>query len=431
MREASDSDGSRPVSARPLFAGALRPGGWLRFPPDVMAVLTIIVSGAFTNGAVLPILGELRAEFGLSFVALGVVTSGFAFARAIFDLPGGTIADRFAARPIFYAAGALAVTGVALTFSAPSYPALVAGRLLSGGGSVIGSTAAMAYVARRTAPQDRGRAMGAVVAAAMMGGFLSPAVVGAVAAVAGWRAGVATIAAPAALSLVLVSLTVREPGPGARAPRSRRAVLQNPVFMPRRLVGVALLSIVIAVGIFGMKSTMLPLYGSEKLGVGPAVVGLAISLGAAIGFPVAILAGALSDRIGRVAVFVPGALVLAAMSVALNFTADAIAYVGVALVFAVDGGVSAMIQAMVVDRAGPERLGAALATNAFVRDLFIGAVPLILGAIIQTAGFWGAGGFLAGAAVIAALLGWRLGDTSPRARSGPVGLAPNTAPPEA
>ena len=85
------------------------------------------------------------------------------------------------------------------------------------------------------------------------------------------------------------------------------------------------------------------------------------------------------------------------MSIAINFTADAIAYVGVALVFAVDGGVSAMVQAMVVDRAGSERLGAALATNAFVRDLFIGAVPLILGAIIQTAGFWGAGGFLAGA----------------------------------
>ncbi|MBM4437717.1 MAG: MFS transporter [Actinobacteria bacterium] len=392
-----------------------RARGVLHVPGDIVAALAITVAGAFANSAVLPILAEIRGTFELPYVALGVVIAGFSLARVLFDLPGGALADRYAPRSIFYLSGLMGLVGVVLTALAPSYGLLLAGRLLNGAGAVVGSTAATAYVVRRSAPEDRGKALGAVVAAALFGGFLSPAIVGAVAAGSTWRIAVLTLAVPSVLALGLVSLTVRG-APVVMAAGRPPLALRGMIHAPRQLRGIAVLAVTTAIGIFGMKSTMLPLYGSEKLGLDPAVVGLALTLSAALGFPVSIAAGAVSDRYGRLAIYVPSVLLLAAMGVLLNLATSAPLYFAFALMFAVDGGASSMMQSMVADRASQARLGAALGTNAFFRDLAISTVPLVLGAVLPVWGFWGAGGVIAVAGTLSAAIAWRIGDTSPRAR---------------
>ncbi len=388
-----------------------------RLPGDVRAVLAITVASSFANGAVLPLLGQLRATFDLSFLALGVVTASFAISRTVLDIPGGTIADRYPPRAVFYGAGAAVVTGILLTALAPSYPVLVAGRMLNGGGAVVGSLAASTYVARRIAPHDRGRALGGVVAASLLGGFLSPAIVGAVSAVAGWRLGIGIAVIPAVFALALVRSVVRPDGGDRELDRPARAATswRAAFFAPRRLWAVNAMAVVVSVTTFGMKSTMVPLYGSEELGLSPFIVGLAVSLAAALGLPLSLVAGAASDRVGRMAIFIPATLFLGVLGLVMNLANSAPVYLLLALGYAVDGSVAAVLRTIVVDRAGPERLGAAIGTSAFFRDVTMSIIPFGLGAVIAVWGFWGVGTAIAVAAALSALMAWRIGDTSPRA----------------
>ena len=386
-----------------------------RLPPvDIIAVTTITIAGSFANGAVAPLLGEVRDTFGLSYVALAFITGGFAIARVILDIPGGSIADRFSARPVFLVAGIAVVAGVMLTALSPSYPVLVAGRLLNGMGAIVGSIAATVYIARRVSPEHRGGALGGVTAASLLGGFLSPALVGAVASAAGWRWGVAITVVPALLSLMLVGLLVSETVSSGPKPPPRRLFTLQAFYAPRRMWSVYAVGTLVGLGTFGMKSTVLPLYGSEQLGLDPSTVGTTITIGAALGFPISIAAGMASDRFGRRAVFIPCAIILAAVGISINFATSLPTYVAVALGFSIDGATASAIRTMVVDRAQPDRLGAALGTSGFMKDLGMAADPFILGAIIGGWGFWGAGGMIAAAALAGVAAVLVAGETAPR-----------------
>ena len=52
-----------------------------RIASDILAVAVISAAGSFANGGLAPILGQIAADFSVSFTALGVLTAGFAFAR--------------------------------------------------------------------------------------------------------------------------------------------------------------------------------------------------------------------------------------------------------------------------------------------------------------------------------------------------------------
>ena len=379
--------------------------------------MAISIASSFGNGALAPLQGPILGEFGLSFASLGVLTSSFAIARVFMDLPGGDIADRIQPRTIFYAGGTIAVLGVLLTALAPSYPILIAGRVLNGIGSTLGSAAATAYVARRAAIEERGRVLGAMSAVVQMGAFLSPAVVGLFATMFGWRWGFGAIVIPAVMSLALITFVRPERrakvalAPGAS---QRRSSPRGWFYSPWPLPFVNITTVLIAIAIFGFKSTLMPLYGGVTMQLDPGTVGLVLTISTGVRFPVSIVAGMVSDRFGRRAVFVPSAVLMAVVVIMMNLSDHIAAYTTVAILYALSGAASPIVHTMVADCAPRERLGAAMGTNAFLRDIGIAGVPLILGVIIDASGFLAASIMLACSAVLAAILGWRLGDTSPR-----------------
>ena len=389
----------------------------LRLPADVLAVLAVATAASFGNGAIAPLLGELREDFGVSFTALGLLTSGFAIARIVVDLPGGALVDRARPRPLLYAAAGLAGAGVLLSAMAPNFALLMAGRIVNGLGASLGGIAATAYVSRAAAAADRGKALGGVSAATQTGGFLSPGVVGLAAALADWRLGMAITAIPIVLAVIAVRIYVRPEAPPTDSHGGGRRLrpLGRMLFAPRALVPINILTVAISLAIFGFKASLLPLYGTDALRLSPALVGLAITISTALRLPVSIASGALSDRYGRTVVFIPGALLMALVSVVLTLAPNLGAYVAFASLYALGGATSPMVTAMVVDRSPRERIGAALGTNAFFRDLAIAGMPVALGAVIDASGYTTAGGLLAGFAIFAAGLAFLIGDTSPRA----------------
>jgi len=103
-----------------------------------------------------PVLGFIRTEFALSSADAGMIATAFFAGAATTMLAGGAIADRIGPRPAV-TLGFLLVTAGALGAGllAPSFPALLAWRVLGGLGSGFGFAAGAAYTS--SIFDDRGR----------------------------------------------------------------------------------------------------------------------------------------------------------------------------------------------------------------------------------------------------------------------------------
>ncbi|HCU72607.1 MAG: hypothetical protein CL790_05615 [Chloroflexi bacterium] len=388
-----------------------------RIASDILAVAVISAAGSFANGGLAPILGQIAADFSVSFTALGVLTAGFAFARVIFDLPAGTLADRIHPRNMFYVAAVVAVIGGVVATVAPTFSVLVGGRVIQGMGVTLTLFAATAYIGRRARPGERGRMMGVANAANPVGELLAPLTVGLASAVLGWRIGMLITLLPTIGTLVLVPLYVRDMGVvgtlgGASRPAHPRS--EKLAINVHLLLGINLMTAATSLANFGFKSTIFPLFGSRVLHLNPALIGVAIAAAAAARFLLSLVSGWLSDRVGRMAVFAPGMFGLVIAAVLLPLTDAFGPYLGFALVYAIGAAASHMVYTMVVDRAPSDRLGAALGTNQLFADVATVGMPVALGLLIDTVGFGGAGISIGAFGMVAIGIGLVVGDTSPR-----------------
>lgn len=137
--------------------------------------------------------GSLAAAYHLSNVQLGWVFSSFLAGYAIFQTPGGRLADRLGPRRVL--AGGVIWWGIftALTASVPSNIAgalwlFVSARFLLGAGEAVMFPASNQFVARWIPVQERGIANGWIFAGVGAGAGLSPPLITHIMLHYGWRA---------------------------------------------------------------------------------------------------------------------------------------------------------------------------------------------------------------------------------------------------
>jgi MFS transporter, ACS family, glucarate transporter len=137
--------------------------------------------------------GSLAAAYHLSNVQLGWVFSSFLAGYAIFQTPGGRLADRLGPRRVL--AGGVIWWGIftALTASVPSQITgalwlFVSARFLLGAGEAVMYPASNQFVARWIPVQERGIANGWIFAGVGAGAGLSPPLITYIMLHYGWRA---------------------------------------------------------------------------------------------------------------------------------------------------------------------------------------------------------------------------------------------------
>jgi ACS family glucarate transporter-like MFS transporter len=118
----------------------------------------------------------------------GWVVGAFAIAYALFEIPGGWMADRFGPRIILTRIVLWWSTFTALTGSVSSYPLLLATRFWFGAGEAGAFPNAAASIAAWFPAGERGRAFGFLSMAMQTGGALSPLLVVPIQMRYGWRA---------------------------------------------------------------------------------------------------------------------------------------------------------------------------------------------------------------------------------------------------
>jgi MFS family permease len=169
-----------------------------RFPvyvqsPGRSAALLGLLFGlaGMSTSAVTVALPELAGELHISAATAAWMISGYTVALAVATPAHGRIADMIGIRlPLVIGTGGMAV-GALVSALAPSFPVLLAARVLQGVGAAAIPVLATALISARWSGADRGAALGRIAGVAATLGSLGPLIGGGLEALGGWRWAVA------------------------------------------------------------------------------------------------------------------------------------------------------------------------------------------------------------------------------------------------
>ena len=224
-----------------------------------------------------PVLGLIRAEFGLSSADAGAIATAFFAGAASTMLAGGAIADRIGTRPAVTLGFLLVAIGnLGTGLLAPTFPALLAWRVLGGLGSGFGFAAGAAYT--RSIFDDRGRhlAQGLYGAAFLLGSGITLAYVPILAGPSGdWR--LAFTLSAVGVAGVWVVWTLLAPGE-PRTPVASGALNALILALRERNTWLLALSHMCGFGMAIVVSTWVTLYLEDAFRLSLAAAGLLGSL---------------------------------------------------------------------------------------------------------------------------------------------------------
>lgn len=251
-------------------------------------------------------LPALSQAFDAPFAHVQAVVVGYLAALTISVAIVGRLGDRFGLRRMLILGLAVFMLASLLCAIAPSLPLLIAARVLQGIGAAFLMTISMALM-RETAGEDRiGRAMGLIGTVSALGTALGPSLGGALVASAGWR-GIFLVQLPlaaVAFAFALIALPT-----GSAAPRTGSARTLSPAnkgLAPSLAANLLVAAVMMATLVIG------PFYLSITLGLGPASVGLVMSVGPFVSIVGGVLAGRMVDAWGSRPILVSGLVLMMA-----------------------------------------------------------------------------------------------------------------------
>lgn len=362
----------------------LRQTGGVGAPAVVAFAVLSLTAFAFFRVALLP---EFGGELGMSTFQLGAVTTIFAVGRLTADLPGGRLADRFPARQIMAVSAAAVAVGSLVVGISVGLTTLYIASLLLGVASSTTNATGMTYFSNAAGAEFRGTSM-AVFSAALLGGqALGPTAAGLVAAAGGWRVAMYTAAAGAALVAVALAFVGGRPAAVEKVEAAGGAEGSRSGAMTRgAMIVLQSVSFAVFLTLGSIPQTLVPVIGSETLGLGAASIGLALGLGGVARFVGTLVGGRLSDRVSRKAALVP-ALVVQGLGVGLLALSPSVAvWLAAIVVMSLASYAVAVAATIVGDLADPARVGRHLGRFRFAGDLGLIAGPVSVSAVYETVG---------------------------------------------
>ncbi|WP_245886138.1 MFS transporter [Umezawaea tangerina] len=339
-----------------------------------------------------PVLPQLAAEFHLTPGSASLAVSAATGALAVVVVPIAVLSERVGRRRVIvFAVAAAALTALLLPL-APTYPALIALRLLQGVAVAGVPAVAMSYLANEVGPAGVGAAIGTLIAGNSAGGMIGRLVAGIGVDWLAWRGALAAVAVLGVACAVVVAVSLPpDSGPPSRAPRGLRNALRDRVLLCQYAIAAlavsAFISLYNAIG-FRLAAPPLEL---------PARFAALVFLAYAAGGVCSAVAGRLADRLGR------GPVALASLGVAglgaLLTLPDSLVLVAVGLALFTGGFFAAhsVASGWVGARAPADAKGQA--SGVYLFAFYVGSsVGGTAGSTVF--GTWGWG------ALVAAVLGW-------------------------
>lgn len=367
----------------------------------------------------------IQQEYGLSFTQIGVLQTIMHVSALSCNFGSGPLVDMTGRRVPFLLL-ALAGTGVGLFFLGLTHSFLVICLLsaLVGAANNLWHAPGIAFLSE-SFPKNRGYVLAVHATGANIGDMISPATAGLLMLTMSWQGTAMTLALPVlvALAIVAVTLLPRETprhGAGGRRGMSLADYLAGLAAIARNR---PVRNLTLVTGVRGMAQAgivlFVPLYLVGELGFGPEQQGLAMMLMQLGGVAASMIAGTLSDRIGRRPVVFSGLTATTVAIVAITFiTNDLIFIAGVAVLGFALFAVRPVMQGWMMDLTPRELGGSATSVMFGVQALFAAIVPVLGGFVADTWGLLQVFYMLAGFMLLANLLMFTLRGAEAEARAG-------------
>lgn len=373
-------------------------------------VVLVLTGLGFTFEHVLrPIIPLIVIDRGGDVVLVGVVAAMHSIPSILFRPTIGRLVDS-GRHALLLRLGALLGTVAPLGLVLPGLALLVPVRFLQGTGWALYSVSTHSLMAQRSPADRRGEASGYFMAMPALAHLVGPGA-GVALYLATGAIGPAVLATALGVAATVLAFRMYLPPPIARKPEPRPQRLVERLVEPSALPSTLMIAgFMLPQALFAVFA---PVYALE---VGAPLEWLAVYYPAfgLVLFVSQLLAGRASDRYGRNAAIIAGcAVAVAGLAVAflggsfLTFAAGAGIYaLGVALV-------SPTMSALTIDRAPPDRLGAAMATYSVGYQLSSGAGSLLWGGVLSIGGFAGAFGVAIAFQLATMALSARMSDGAP------------------
>jgi DHA1 family multidrug resistance protein-like MFS transporter len=250
---------------------------WMQHPLLVICLAQFCVF--FGMNLVNPVLPQYIASFTASYTMVGVVLSSFGISRIFIEIPGGRLMDRVGRKPIIVLGYALVAASHVLAGFARTALELSVSRMLLGIGSALILSASRIYVTEISTKDQRLRNLSLFQGTSSIAGIIGPTLGGLIADSIGIRSNffISTI-----ISIIGVLLVFNIKADISTARVTTRSRHQGPSLLDSvrdlRIIAISAACFMIFFFYSSIKSTLLPLYSAQILGLSSFEIGLVFSL---------------------------------------------------------------------------------------------------------------------------------------------------------
>jgi len=272
------------------------------------------------SALLVPLLPFIRDNFALDYTQAGWVVSAFTLSYGISHLPAGWLADRIGPRILI----TIGISGVALAGLlvglSPTYIMMVIFLVLLGlmGGGY--HPAAAPLISAAVESNSRGRALGIHQIGGSASYFLAPLIAVAIATAIGWRGSFIWLSIPTIIFGIVFFVLLGQRGYAEKAKSGTTGSDTKTPSTPgrwRRLVSLITLS-VIGQALLVSTTSFVPFFIVDHFGASEQAAGTILALIYSAGIWAGPLGGYLSDRLGRVPLFIVVSLITGPIIYLLN-----------------------------------------------------------------------------------------------------------------
>lgn len=353
--------------------------------PEVRATIvgTFVIMLGF--GILSPVLPNYARSFGVGYDAIGLLISGFSFARLIADPFVGRFIDRYGERAMTTVGAVVVGISSIAAGLAPNFPLLVVFRSVGGIGSALFFAALLSFLLRTIPPQRSGRVMSVYYGSFNVGFMAGGPLGGLVAHWFGLASPLHVYGIACFVSAWLFWRTIHNPIRSAEENR-RGGIRRLPWNRP--FVTVLVTNGAYAWMVGALFSTLIPLFGVVELGLTLSGVGIGLAIATGTELISLFPAGKATDRRGRRAVLVPSLAALAAITAVFGLLDSVtIFFLGMAVLGVASGYAGVPPAPMLSDVTPDDLKGSAVAAFRFMGDLGFALGPLVAGWTADAFGF--------------------------------------------
>ena len=369
-------------------------------PREVSILSAVAFFVAVGFGLIIPAIPIFASSFGVSKTAIGLIISSFAIMRFSSGLISGKLVDRFGERAVLGFGLFMVSFFTLLTALSQSYGQLLTFRSLGGLGSSMFSVSAGSLLMRSVSDDVRGRAQSLYNGGFLLGSIAGPAFGGILSAIS-LRAPFFVYSSTLAIAgtIALVFLSEKRLGRKVDAPTSEIGqTTLSQAFRLRPYQIALMLAFINNWILFGLRSSILPLFVTEKLNSTAAIAGLGLTIGALVQGAFMLKAGKYSDQKGRRAALLFGSAFVLFGILMLAFTTNVWLYVISMALFGLGGAYVGTAPGSVVGDIIRGRGGQVIAAWQMAGDAGMIFGPVIVGlltdlfsyqvAFLVSAGIW-------------------------------------------